>query len=159
MSSTREAFVTPAGEASLMARHRPRAPKHVVSLGKVCEGPLSGVGKVVERDPAWSWPCEQLKFPQWRRRNHRVGDSELQSTNHCVSLGLLSALPSSSIVLPRYILWCALLLCRYCVCPSLNISRRSLHIFCELDYLLREISLNSLIPVRPVWYIGQTGLD
>jgi hypothetical protein len=23
-----------------MARHRPRAPKHVVSLGKVCEGPL-----------------------------------------------------------------------------------------------------------------------
>jgi hypothetical protein len=40
MSSTREAFVTPAGEASLMARHRPRAPKHVVSLGKVCEGPL-----------------------------------------------------------------------------------------------------------------------
>jgi hypothetical protein len=38
---------------------------------------LSGVGKVVERDSAWSWPCEQLKLPQWRRRNHGVGDSEL----------------------------------------------------------------------------------
>jgi hypothetical protein len=105
---------------------------------------------VVERDPAWSWPCEQLKLPQWRYRNHEVGDSELWSTNHCVSLGLLSALPSSSIVLSRYILWCALLLYRYCVYPSLNIFRSSLHIFCELDCLLREISLNSPIPVRPV---------
>jgi hypothetical protein len=114
---------------------------------------------VVERDPAWSWLCEKLKLPQRRRRNHGVGDSELRSINHCVSLGLLSALPSSSIVLPRYILWCALLLCRYCVYPSLNISRNSLHIFYELDYLLREISLNSLIPIRPVWYTGQTGLD
>jgi hypothetical protein len=59
---------------------------------------------VVERDPAWSWPCEQLKLPQWRSRNHEVGDSELRSTNHYVSLDLLSALPSSSIVLPHYIL-------------------------------------------------------
>jgi hypothetical protein len=99
---------------------------------------------VVERDPAWSWPCEQLKLPQLRCRNHRVGDSELQSTNHCVSLGLLSALSSNSIVFPRYILWCAILLSRYCVYPSLNISRCSLYIFCELDCLLREISLNSL---------------
>jgi hypothetical protein len=114
---------------------------------------------VVERDPVWSWPCEQLKLPQQRRRNHGVGDSELRSTNHCVSLGLLSALPSSFIVLPRYILWCALLLCRYCVYPSLNISRSSLHILCELDCLLREISLNLLIPVRPVWYTDQIGLD
>jgi hypothetical protein len=114
---------------------------------------------VVERDLTWSWPCEQLKLPQWRHRNRRVGDSELRSTNYCVSLGLLSALPSSSIVLPRYILWCALLLSRYCVYPSLNISRSSLHIFYELDYLLREINLNSLIPVRSVWYTGQTGLD
>jgi hypothetical protein len=105
---------------------------------------------VVKRDPAWSWSCEQLKLPQRKRRNHGVGDFKLQSTNHCVSLGLLSVLPSSSIVLPRYILWCALLLNRYCVYSSLNISRNSLHIFCELDYLLREISLNSLIPVRPV---------
>jgi hypothetical protein len=120
---------------------------------------LSGVGKVVERDPAWSWPCEQFKLPQRRRRNHGVGDSELRPTNHCVSLGLLSALSSSSSVLPCYILWCALLLSRYCVYPSLNISRSSLHIFCELDCLLREISLNSIIPVRPVWYIGQTSLD
>jgi hypothetical protein len=114
---------------------------------------------VVERDPAWSWPCEQLKLPQRRRRNYGVGDSELRLTNHCVSLCLLSALPSSSIVLPRYILWCALLLCRYCVYPYLNISRSSLHILCELDCLLREISLNSLIPVIPVWYTGQIGLD
>jgi hypothetical protein len=120
---------------------------------------LSGVGKVVERDLAWSWPCEQLKLPQRRRRNHRVGDSELRSTNHCVSLGLLSILHSSSIVLPRYILWCALLLCRYCVYPSLNISRSSLYIFCEPDCLLRKISLNSLIPVKPVWYTGQASLD
>jgi hypothetical protein len=114
---------------------------------------------VVERDPAWSWPCEQLKLPQRRRRNHGVGDSKVRSINHCVSLGLLFALSSSSIVLPRYILWRALLLSRYCVYPSLNISRRSLHIFYELDCLLREISLNSLIPVRPVWYTGQTSLD
>jgi hypothetical protein len=81
------------------------------------------VGKVVERDLAWSLPCEQLKLPQQRCRNHRVGDSELRSINHCVSLGLLSALSSSSIVLQCYILWCALLLSRYCVYPSLNISR------------------------------------
>jgi hypothetical protein len=33
-------FVTLGGEASLMARCRPRAPKHVVSLKKVCEGSL-----------------------------------------------------------------------------------------------------------------------
>jgi hypothetical protein len=65
---------------------------------------LSGVGKVVERDPAWSWPYEQLKLSQRRRRNHGVGDSELRSINHCVSIGFLSALSSNSIVLPRYIL-------------------------------------------------------
>jgi hypothetical protein len=111
---------------------------------------LSGVGKVVERNPAWSWPCEQLKLPQQRCRNHGVGDSELQSTNHCVSLGLVFALSSSSIVLPHYILLCALLLSRYCVYPSLNISRSSMHIFCELHCMLREISLNSLLPIRPV---------
>jgi hypothetical protein len=110
-------------------------------------------------DPTCSWPCEQLKLSQRRRRNHRVGDSELRSTNHCVPLSLLSALPSSFIVFQHYILWCALLLCRYYVYPSLNISRSSLHIFCELDCLLREISLNLLIPVIPVWYTGQTGLD
>ncbi len=108
--------------------------------------------RIFERSthPTWSWPCKKLKLPQRRRRNHGVGDSELRSINHCVSIGLLSALSSSSIVLPRYILWCALLLSRYCVYPSLNISRSSLHIFCELDYLLREISLNLLIPFRPV---------
>jgi hypothetical protein len=32
--STREAFVTLEGETSYMARHSPRAPKHVVSLEK-----------------------------------------------------------------------------------------------------------------------------
>jgi hypothetical protein len=100
---------------------------------------------VVERDPTWSWPCEQLNLSQRRRRNHGVSDSELRSTNHCVSLGLLSALSSSSIVLPRYILWCALLLSKYYDYPSLNITRNSLHIFCELDCLLREISLNPLL--------------
>jgi hypothetical protein len=105
---------------------------------------------VVERDLPWSWPYEQLKLPQWRRRNHGVDDSELRSINYYVSLGLIFALPSNSIVLPHYILWCALLLYRYCVYPSVNISRSSLHIFCELDYLLREISLNLLIPFRPV---------
>jgi hypothetical protein len=117
---------------------------------------VSEVGKVVERDPAWSWSCEQLKLPQQRRRNHGVGDSELWSTNHCVSLGLLSALPSSSIVLPHYILCYALLLGRYYVYPYMNIFRSSLHIFCELDFMLREICLNSVIPV---WYTSQTGLD
>jgi hypothetical protein len=114
---------------------------------------------VVETDPAWSWSCEQLKLSQWRHRNHGVGDFELRSINHCVSLGILSALSSSSIVLPCYILWCALLLSRYCVYPSLNISKSSLHIFGELDCVLREISLNSLLPVRPMWYISQTNLD
>jgi hypothetical protein len=29
-------------------------------------------------DLAWIWHCEQLKLPQWRRRNHEVGDSELR---------------------------------------------------------------------------------
>jgi hypothetical protein len=88
-----------------------------------------------------------------------VGDSKLRSANHYVSLGFLSALSSSSIVLPHYILWCALLLSRYCVYLSLNISRSALHIFCELDCLLKEISLNSLIPVRLVWYADQTNLN
>jgi hypothetical protein len=114
---------------------------------------------VIERDPAWSWPCEQLKLPQWRHRNHGVGDSRLWSTNHCVSLSLLSVLSSSSSVLPCYILWWALLVSRYCVYPSLNFSSSSLHILSELDCVLREINLNSLISVRPVWYTGQTGLD
>jgi hypothetical protein len=91
--------------------------------------------------------------------NHGVDDFEVRSINHCVSLGLLSALPSSSIVLLRYILWCALLLSRYYVYPFLNIFRSSLHIFCELDCLLRKISLNSLIPVRLVWYTSQTRLN
>jgi hypothetical protein len=144
-----------------MTRCRPRAIKCVMSIRKVCEG-LFHLRKerskslVVERDSAWSYPCEQLKLPQRRRRNHVVDDFELRSTNHCVSLDLLSALPSSSIVLPCYILWCALLLSRHCVYPSLNISSSSLYIFCKLDCMLREISLNSLIPVR---YTGQTDLD
>jgi hypothetical protein len=34
-----------------------------------------------------------------------------------------------------------------------------LYTFCELDCLLRKISLNSLIPVKPVWYTGQASLD
>jgi hypothetical protein len=42
-------------------------PKLVVSLEKVCEYSLhlrkeiskaSGLRKVIERDPTWSWPCE-----------------------------------------------------------------------------------------------------
>jgi hypothetical protein len=65
-----------------MARHHSRAPKRVVSLGKVCEDRLhiqkekkkvSGSGKVVERCLAWSWPYEELKLPQWRHMNHGVG--------------------------------------------------------------------------------------
>jgi hypothetical protein len=38
----------------------------------------SGLRKVVGRDPACSWPCEQLKLSQWRCRDHGVDDSELQ---------------------------------------------------------------------------------
>jgi hypothetical protein len=34
------AFVTLVGEASYTARHHARAPKVVVSRGKVCKGPL-----------------------------------------------------------------------------------------------------------------------
>jgi hypothetical protein len=30
----------------------------------------SELEKVVERDPTWSCPCEQLKFPQQSRRDH-----------------------------------------------------------------------------------------
>jgi hypothetical protein len=61
-----------------MATHLPRATKHVVSLGKVLgKKQVSGSEKVIERDSAWSWPCEQFKTPQRRRRNHGVGDSEL----------------------------------------------------------------------------------
>jgi hypothetical protein len=43
---------------------------------------------VIERDLVWSWPCEQLKLPQQRRRDHGVGDFDLQSTNYYVSLVL-----------------------------------------------------------------------
>jgi hypothetical protein len=55
-----------------MARHRTIAPKRVVSFGKVLkvrftskkkEVRASEVKKGVKRDPAWSWPCEQLKLP------------------------------------------------------------------------------------------------
>jgi hypothetical protein len=70
---------------------------------------------VIKRDPAWSWPCEQLNLTQQKRRNHEVGDSELRSTNHYVSVNLLSALSSSSSVLSRYILWYTLLLSKYCI--------------------------------------------
>jgi hypothetical protein len=34
------------------------------------EARASEVRKAVERDPAWSLPCEQLKLPQRRRRDH-----------------------------------------------------------------------------------------
>jgi hypothetical protein len=59
-------FVNFRGEASWMARRHSRAPNVVVNHGKVCKGPLqaskgknqdlSGVRKMVERDPTWSWP-------------------------------------------------------------------------------------------------------
>jgi hypothetical protein len=39
---------------------------------------VSRSGKVVERDPAWSWPCEHLKLSQRRHRNHGFDDSELR---------------------------------------------------------------------------------
>jgi hypothetical protein len=148
-----------------MARHCPRAPKHVMSLGKVCECQLhlwKERSKLVDREKwlkktrLWVGLVSNSSF-----LNGDIGITGLVILNFSkqiiVSLGWLSALPSSSIVLPHYILWCALLLSRYCLYPSLNISRSSSHIFCELDCLLREICLNSLHrsdrycrPVRPV---------
>jgi hypothetical protein len=41
---------------------------HFISERK--EARASEVRKTVERDPDWSWPCEQLKLPQRRRRDH-----------------------------------------------------------------------------------------
>jgi hypothetical protein len=68
----------------------------------------------------------------------------------CLSLGLPSTFLSSSIVLLRYILRCALLFSRYYIYLSLNISRSTLHFLCELDCLLGKFSLNLPIPVTPV---------
>jgi hypothetical protein len=48
----------------------------LVKFVKVCfvskrkEVRASEVRKAVEKDPAWGWPCEQLKLPQRRRRDH-----------------------------------------------------------------------------------------
>jgi hypothetical protein len=151
-----------------MARQHSRAPKRVVSLRKVCEGALRLRKERSKTLVEWEkWLKEtRLRVGLVRNSsflNRDVGIMGLVTLNFSqqiiVSLGLLSALSSSSSVLPCYILWCALLLSRYYVYSPLNISRSSLHIFCELDYMLREISLNSLIPVRPVWYTCQTGLN
>jgi hypothetical protein len=74
------AFVTLRGEASQMARCRPRAPKVVVSCGKVCEGPLrlpkERSKSYWSGESGWKRPSMelalggQLKLPQWRRRDH-----------------------------------------------------------------------------------------
>jgi hypothetical protein len=142
-----------------MARRRSRAPKCVVSLGKVCKGPLHLRKERNKSLVEWEKWLKETRFgvdlvSNSSFLNGDVGITGLVILNFglqiIVSPLVYSALPSSSIVLPRYILWCALLLCRYYVYPSLNISRSSLHIFCELDCLLREISFNLLIPVRPV---------
>jgi hypothetical protein len=142
-----------------MARHYPRASKCVVSHGKVCEGPLRLRKERSKSLVEWGKWLKETRLGvglvcNSSFLNRDVGIMGLVILNFgqqiIVSLGLPSALPSSSIVLPHYILWYALLLCRYCAYPSLNIFRSSLHIFCELDCLLREINLNSLIPVRPV---------
>jgi hypothetical protein len=83
-----------------MDRHRPRASKLVVSLGKICDGSVhlcKERSKIVDRGKRLKETrlgvglYKQLKLPQWRRRNHGVGDSKYRQTNHCViSLGLPS---------------------------------------------------------------------
>jgi hypothetical protein len=136
-----------------MARRRSRAPKRVVSLEKVCEGPLCIRKERSKSLVEWGKWLKETRLGVGLVSNSNflngdVGITVLVIPNFgkqiIVSLDLLSALPSSSIVLPRYILWCALLLSRYHVYPFLNISRSLLHILCELDYLLREISLKVL---------------
>jgi hypothetical protein len=83
-------FVTLGGEAFSMARRHPRAPKVVVSHGKLCEGLLrlrkraSEVRKVVERDPAWSWLLVGNSSYLNRDEGITCGDSKLQQTNHRV---------------------------------------------------------------------------
>jgi hypothetical protein len=94
---------------------------------------VSGSGKVVERDSAWSWPCEQLKLSQRRRRNHKLvilnfGKQILVSLMLYLLLYLLVLLCFHSISCD--VLYC---LSRYCVYLSLCLSRSTTHIFCELD--------------------------
>jgi hypothetical protein len=151
-----------------MARHRPRAPMRVVSLGKVCEGLLHLRKKRSKSLVEWGKWLKETRLGVGLVSNSSflngdVGITGLVIPNFSQQI-IVSPLVYFSLyllvsVLPHYILWCALLLCRYCVYPSLNIPRSSLHIFCKLDCWLRENCLNSLIPVRPVWYTGQTGLD
>jgi hypothetical protein len=83
-----------------------------VRLGKVYEGWLhlrkegrkqvSGLRKVVERDPTWSWPCEELKLPQRRHWNHGLvilnfGKQILMSPLLCLPIYLLVLLCFHSI--------------------------------------------------------------
>jgi hypothetical protein len=90
-----------------MARCRPRAPKIVVSHGKVCEGPFhlhkektraSELRKVIERDPALSWLLVDNSSYLNGDVGITCGDSKLQQTNHrvhplvCLLVFLLSEL-------------------------------------------------------------------
>jgi hypothetical protein len=50
------------------------------------------VRKAVESDPAWSWPCEQLKLPQWRRRDHRWWFWISANKSSCQLFGLPSCI-------------------------------------------------------------------
>jgi hypothetical protein len=114
---------------------------------------------VVERDPTLSWPCEQFKLPQRRRRNHRLvilnfGKQILVSPLLYLPLCLLVLLCFHSIScdVPYF-------LSIYCVYLSLCLSRSTSHIFCELDYLSCYNSLSLYQLVRPVWYTCRTGLN
>jgi hypothetical protein len=84
------AFVTLRGKTSYMAQCHPRAPNLVVSLGKVCKGPLCPCkerSKILVEWEKWLKETqlrvdidEQFKLPQRKRRNIGVGDFELWQT-------------------------------------------------------------------------------
>jgi hypothetical protein len=69
-----------------MARHHPRAPKLVVSLGKVCKdllrfwkerSKLVDWGKQLKKIRLKVDLGEQLKLPEWICRDHGFDDSKL----------------------------------------------------------------------------------
>jgi hypothetical protein len=122
-----------------MARHRPRAPEHVVSLRKVCEGWLclrKERSKLVDQE---KWLKEtQLRVGLVSNSIFLIGDVEITwsvilnfGKQIFVSLSLIYLLLYSLVifVLLCYILSCASLFGRYCVYLPLCISRSSLHIY------------------------------
>jgi hypothetical protein len=151
-----------------MARHRLRSPKRVMSLEKICEGPLHFRKERNKSLVEWEKWLKETQFGVRLVSNSSFLNGDLGITGlvipnfgqQIIVSPLVYFLFYLLVLLCFHVISCGVLYCLVdIVYIHLNISRSSLHIFCELDYLLREISLNSLLPIRPVWYTSQTGLD